>query len=129
MTLKRLSRRSLLISTGVVVAGGALASYATCTKHSAQAAMRLDRLDVVAERIRNARKIGANIRAKTAFSDLVRSLRQNAGLVSAMEFECSEKRLAVVREQITRDFRSGAVIVENRWVLSKTEGLVAALCA
>ena len=129
MTEKWLTRRSALVSVGAVLAAGTLASYGVCTRRSLQKSSRLERLDVAVSQIRNAREIGAGIRARTSFSEIQRSLEHNKGLMRALDFECPEKRLVVIRDQVSSDFRSADIVVESRWVLSKTECLIAALRA
>lgn len=124
------TRRAFLVSLaglcGLGVAG-ALGSLRYCARRSTATAARLDRLDVALARIHAPRTIGRAYRAGMDEPSLLAQLAGKPGLAAAMEIDCPATRAVAIAEQIRSDFRDGDVRIEGRWVVSRSECIIAAL--
>lgn len=122
-----ISRRATLWALGGMIAAGATASRIACGRMTRDAALRFDRLDVALADLPGAARIGYAVRKETARSDLIRQFLDRPLLVTALELDCPSSRLAVLRSQIRNDFETDDIIIADRWIVARSEGLISAL--
>ena len=126
-----ISRRAVLLTlggvAGVVVAGVG-ASVVVCNARSEATALSLERLDVALAEMPGAARIARAVRAATEQAELIEQFIAKRPLVSALAIDCPASRLQAINAQIRADFDADDVVVADRWVVSRSECLIAALC-
>ena len=129
--MRMLSRRTFFAAGGGLVALGAAAfggSLVYCGRESF-AALPLERLDVALADIRAPERIGRSYLAAVGRTSVEEGVLGKAGLLDALRRDCPETRRADIRAQFRADFAAGDVVVADRWVVSRSECLVAAVRA
>ncbi|MFV0359649.1 hypothetical protein [Tropicimonas sp.] len=130
MRMRYPGRRLFLFSAAGLAAAGVLgfaASARYCDRRVLARLHLLDRLDVAVADIAGAAEIGRSYRARVGDGTLLSELGARPALLEALEYTCPETRRALVRRQFREDFRTGDILVENRWVVSRSECIIAAL--
>ncbi len=119
--------RRLVIGAGasaVALGGG---SWLACAAGGGGAVARLDRLDVLAAAMPDPARIGRAYRRTMGPEALEAAALARPHVARALATECPSTRLAVLRAGLRAEFAAGDVVVCERYVLSATECLVAAL--
>ena len=123
-----ISRRLVLLTLGGVVVAGAGVSLGACQARSRMARLSLERLNLAVAGIPGAARIGHAMRAQMSQTELVAAVVAQAPLVSALEIDCPASRLRQIQLQVRAEFEAEDIIVADRWVVSRSEALIAALC-
>ncbi len=126
---RRWTRRAM-IAGGTVVGGLAAAgglSALACSGNRTLAALDPDRLRAGLADIVAPARIGAAYGSGRSRETLLAELAAKPGLCAAAGHECPATLRAAFRAQVAEDFRSGDVVVADRFVVARSEGIVAAL--
>ncbi|ABD57183.1 hypothetical protein [Jannaschia sp. CCS1] len=128
--MKRLTRRILIgsgLAFGSLGLAGGLSALACRRNNSATATLNPDRLRlarsslIAPERIANAYRNGQSRAA------LIGEMAQKPGLCRAAGLDCPTAIQTELRRQVIEDFRNGDVVVADRFVVARSECIVAAL--
>lgn len=117
--------RRILLGTALAGVGGVGLSAWVCGRRDM--AWAPERLDIARAKIPRAEVVGQALRAQTSGAALAGALGAKPGLVAAMATECPQSRASIIAAQIREDYREGDVLVVRRWVLSRSEALIAAV--
>lgn len=121
-----LTRRILIgSSAGAVVMAGA--SLLACNTLSDPRQARYDRLDLLLDDIVDPIRIGRAFRAAVGESRLADYAAHSPWIAEITRIDCPATRRALWHETVRADFRSGNVVLCDRFVLSNMECVVAGL--
>jgi hypothetical protein len=126
-----LTKRVFLAGGGGIVLAGALGvggSLVACNS-TRLATLPLERLDVALLDIREPGRIGRAWRTRVGLPAVEAGFLARPGLVAALAPDCAETRRARIRAEVRADFAAGDVVVADRWVVARSECLIAALRA
>lgn len=126
-----LTKRAFLAGGGGIVLAGALGfggSLVACNLGRV-AALPLERLDVALLDIRAPGRIGRAWRARVGLPAVEAEFLGRPALVAALGPDCAETRRARIRAEVRADFAAGDVVLADRWVVARSECLIAALRA
>ena len=127
--MRRLTKRAFLAGAigfagfGLLGFGG---SVIVCNRKRLSA-LPLERLDIALVDIRAPERIGGAYRAQVGLAAVEAAFLGNPGLLAAIASDCPETRRGRIRTVIRADFVAGDVIVTDRWVVARSECLIAAL--
>lgn len=126
--MRKLTKRSFLVGGGglLMLGVGFGGSLLACNR-TRIAALPLERLDVALLDIRAPERIGSAYRAQVGLPAVEAAFLGKRGLVEAIAHECPETRRGRIRTEIRADFTAGDVVVADRWVMARSECLIAAL--
>lgn len=124
--MDRLTRRVVLGAGATVLFLGA-GSRIACHRKGSQISGAYHRLDVLLADMTDPRRVGISIRAEIGIERLYAYAASNAFIAEAVDLDCAESRLSILRNGIREDFRKEGVVLCDRFVLSITECLVAGL--
>ena len=126
----RITRRGTLLGLLALFGGTSGASILSC-RPSGDATATLDpeRLRVALADIIAPERIGRAYRAARDTSTLTAEFASKPGLVAAAAQECPATLRTQLQAQITEDFRRGDVVVADRFVVARSECILAALVA
>jgi hypothetical protein len=125
------TRRTLLAAGGGLVAlglAGMGGSLVWCNRASL-AALPLDRLDVALADMPWAARIGRAYREAEGIADIEAAFLGRPALARATLIDCDSTRRTALRTAFREGFRSGDVVTLDRVLVSRAEGVVAALRA
>lgn len=125
-----LTRRILIAGGGVVVLGTAAAaagSLVFCARESRLAGLPLERLDVALADIAAPDRLARALRAAERPEAIEAAFLGRGDLLETLRVDCPESRRAAIRSAFREDFRRGDVVVADRWIVARAEGLIAAL--
>ncbi|MEJ6396202.1 hypothetical protein V8J82_23310 [Gymnodinialimonas sp. 2305UL16-5] len=131
MTRKVFNRRNILIGAVIVVGGGGMASALACRPDAESAALgeQLDRLRAALDDIVAPERIGRAYRAERGLSAVTAEFLDTPYLSMAAAYDCPAALRAHLRDQIRADFVAGDVVVADRFVVARSECILAALLA
>lgn len=125
-----LSRRTFFAAGGSLVALGLVGfggSAIWCGRESLSATLPLERLDVALADIAAPTRIGQAYLAREGHAAVEAMFLAKTDLVTALAIECPETRRGRIREVARADFSAGDVVIADRWIVARSECLVAAL--
>ena len=124
-------RRVLAAGGGALVLGGgaALGSIPVCNALRADLGLAAERLAVALPDIHAPERLADWWLTTQGSEDLPRLLEIHAGLDEARRVACRGARREVIASRVRKDFRTGDILLADRIVASRTECLVAAICA
>ena len=120
----------------IVIFGGAvgLTAVATtagsalwCNRSSRLAGLPLERLDVGLADIRAPEPLARTLRAGLTPDGLETAFLQHADLPGLLHLECDATRRTALRDLARAEFGRGEILVADRWIVARSEALVAAL--
>lgn len=127
-----LTRRTVVLGAGGLAALAAAdygGSLAVCGRVDIAALLPLDRLDVALAGMRAPERIGRAWRSREGLAATEAAFLASPDLLRAAATECPETRRVLFRSRFRADFAAGDVVIADRWVVSRSECLVAALRA
>lgn len=124
--MARFTRRLFGITglAAVTVAGG---SIFACNRSTQTAVTSFEPLDVLLAGMRDPLGVGQSYRAEYGLSTLTEAAQTRHWIVSALGIACPDTRYDFLTEGVRHEFRTGEIALCNRFVLSKTECIVAGL--
>jgi hypothetical protein len=126
----RITRRGVLIGTVALIGIAAGASVLACRPATGgQAALDPERLRVALADIIAPERIGQAYRAGRTHADLEAELAARPRLVVAAAQGCPTTLRDAVRAEVQEEFRRGDVVIADRFVVARSECILAALIA
>jgi hypothetical protein len=126
----RITRRGILLGTVALIGAGAGGSILACRPGAEEtAALDPGRLRAALADIVAPERIGRAYRAGRGRDELAGELASKPGLLAAASQTCPATLRARLRAQVREDFRRGDVVVADRFVVARSECIVAALAA
>ena len=126
----KITRRDVVLGTAALIGTGAGASVLACRPGTdGQAALDPERLRVALADIIAPERIGRAYGAERTRHDLLAELEACPGLVRAAAQTCPATLRGLLRDQVREDFRNGDVLVADRFVVARSECILAALVA
>jgi hypothetical protein len=126
----KITRRGVVLGTVALVGTGAGASVLACRPGAdGQAGLDPARLRVALADIVAPERIGRAYGAGRARAALLAEFAARPGLVTAAAQDCPATLRSLLRDQVRADFRTGDVVVADRFVVARSECIVAALMA
>lgn len=122
-----MKRRTIVFSLAASVGGLLALSFSVCGRSANQARLPIDRLDVLLANIPDARRLGASYRLTHRRDHIKRQVALRPELAAALAVDCPVTRLGHLKAIVREDFAAQRIRVENNWVVSDTECLVAGL--
>ena len=117
--------RRFFLGTGLVAAGAAGASVLACGGLTEQAAWH--RLDILLPRMRDPVRVGLASRAAFGLDHLLQAAEAHGPIATALRTECPATRLDTLATAIRADFAARDIVLCDRFVMARTEGIVAGL--
>lgn len=124
--MRILSRRNVLISASAVVAAGG-ASYFGCVFSDDPKVAGLKRLEVLLTQIFDPARVGTAVEEVFGQDAILETAMADPGFSDAVRIDCDVSRLSFLQDKSRQDFASGRIMVCDRFVLSRTEAIVAGL--
>ena len=122
------TRRGLLVGIGATFAAGAGTSFLACrARPDVVATLSPEKLRIALIDIIEPERIGAAYRGTRGRAGLVEELATKPGLVTATKQSCLATLRAHVRAQIQEDFRRGDIVIADRFLMARSECILAAL--
>lgn len=131
MTRRILNRRNVLTGAAAVIAGGSVASALACRPDAESAALelQLNRLRVALADIVAPDRIGRAYRQDRTASELREEFFATPSLRIAARHDCPAALRAYLHEQVRAEFQTGDVVVADRFVVARSECILAGLLA
>jgi hypothetical protein len=124
----RITRRSVLLGTVALIGTAAGASVLACRPGTGrQAALDPERLRVALADIIAPERIGRAYRAGRTHADLEAELAARPRLVAATAQGCPATLRDAVRAEIQEEFRRRDVVIADRFVVARSECILAGL--
>lgn len=111
----------------VMVAGVGTASYLACRPPGGLAELQIDRLRVALADMVAPTRIAEAYRASRSPEALLDEFAGKPGLQRATTQRCPAALRDCVREQVKSDFSAGDVVLTDRFIIARSEGILAAL--
>jgi hypothetical protein len=126
----RITRRGVLLGTVALIGTGAGASVLACRPGAdGQAVLDPERLRVALADIIAPERIGRAYRADRTRADLEAELAARPRLVAASAQGCPATLRDAVRDEVQEEFRRGDVVIADRFIVARSECILAALIA
>ncbi|MEM8616229.1 MAG: hypothetical protein AAGF20_04765 [Pseudomonadota bacterium] len=128
----RFPRRKILSGLGLTAVAIGGTSYLGCAivePEQEAALVQAERLDVLLDDLVDAARIGRAARADFGLETLQHAATRAHALQRALDISCAASRRDYLRQASAADFKAGAIVVCDRFVLSEKEVIVAGLRA
>ncbi len=124
----KITRRGSLLGIGALIGIGAGASFLACGRgRDAAAAITPEKLRIALADIIAPERVGSAYRKERDHVGLAAELAEKPGLLAATRQSCPATLRAHVRAQVQEDFRRGDIVVADRFVMARSECILAAL--
>lgn len=117
--------RRLFLGTGISAATIAGVSLLACGRRDETVAF--ERLDVLLVDMPDPVKVGLACRSEYKLSQLLQEAENTSHITSAVQISCSATRKNALKSHIRSEFAARNLVVCERFVLARTEFLVAGL--
>lgn len=123
----RMTRR-VVLGSGVAMVGAVGLSAWACGRagQTSARAWQPERLQVARSGVPDADRIGDALHRQIGAPGVAAAIGTIPALVQAMAEPCPATRAAAIDAQIRREHSSGDIVVVARWVVARSEALIAA---
>lgn len=128
MTPRRfVTRRGVLIGMVAILGSAATASVLACRPGTGTAALDLDRLRLALSDIMAPERVGHSYRQDRDTATLLEEFGARPALAAAASLDCPDMLRSRIRAVAQEDFRTGDIVIADRFVMARSECIVAAL--
>lgn len=121
------TRRGVLIGAIALLGGTATASVLVCWPNTEMASLKLERLRAALVDMVAPERIGQAYRQTRDTATLLEEFAARPDLVAAASSSCPDTLRGLVRTLVQQDFKTGDIVIADRFVMARSECIVAAL--